>query len=413
MRLEQTALTRPFDPWSQLFVVALATYPYVFVLNLFLSIQVPGGKNLYVALETMTMVLVVVANWRRVGPHVGVVLATVFFGVSFIVLLRVLAFNDPLLTLAFTSRLPNTFLLYACVCWAVMQDPAVRGVVQRVVVANSLIQAVLGIVHDTWFSHFLTGGNVALMNGGEALWMIAPRGSRFRETGGLISASLYANFIILGMFVIVFAPRRSPRTLDRRWLLDGIALIVMMYGLSLSGSRFPIVAAMVLVAIHLLRHVSIRAAVPMIAALAATGLLMLPFVMNVLNRFRVEGSGGRVTKAEIGWQLLTETPARLLLGAPLQAQDTATSGGLGLSDNSFYAVLLLFGVPMTSLIGIGVFSILALTTRVKKHLPILLYLVGVLLLTNGIYWDIWILYCFATLYSMQPLQPLRPLNHSQ
>lgn len=401
------------DPWSRLFVAALLVYPYVFLLNLFVSYQVPGGKNLYVAVETAVMVLVAVALWRRVGVRVGLVVTMVVLAAWSVVVLRALAYDEPFVTLAFASRLPVTFLLYACVCWAVMADARLRPIVQRVIVGNSLVQAMIGIAHDTWFSNFMTGPNVALMGGGDRLWFIAPVGTRFRETGALISASLYANFIVLGMFVVVLAPRRAERRFGWRWAVEGVALAVMMYGLSLSGSRFPIVTAMVLFAIHLLRPLSLRALAPVAAGVAAGAFLMLPFALNVWNRFRVEGTGGRLVKAELGWQLLTETPARLLLGAPLKAQDAAVSGTLGLSDNSLYALLLLLGPPVAFLFTAGVVTVLALTTRVKWHGPMLLYLAGVLVLTNGIYWDIWILYAFATLYSMQPWrEPLRARHHA-
>lgn len=399
------------DPWSRLFVVALAAYPYVFLLNLFLSFQVAGGKNLYVALETAVMVVVAAALWRRIGSLAATVVATVLVAALTVVLLRALVFGEPLAMLG-SSRLPFTFLLYACVCCAVMTRPALRPVVHRVIVANSLIQALIGIVHDTWFSNFMTGPNVALMGGGDRLWFIAAPGMRFRETGALISASLYANFIVLGMFVVVFAPRSVERRLNWRWAVEACALAVMMYGLSLSGSRFPIVTAMVLFVVHLLRHLSLRALVPAAAGVAAGLFLMMPFAMNVINRFQVEGTGGRLIKAELGWQLLNETPTRLLLGAPFAAQDAAISGNLGLSDNSLYALVLLLGPPVAFLFIGGVIAMLMLTTRLKWHGPLILYFTGVLLLTNGIYWDIWILYSFATLYSMQPWrEPLRPLHY--
>jgi len=177
----------------------------------------------------------------------------------------------------------------------------------------------------------------------------------------------------------------------------------MMWGISSSGSRYPLILAGLSTAAYFLRTVTWRAGLPIAAVAVGAMILMAPAFGSLLNRFAVEGSGERGVKTALAIELMATSPSTMLLGARLADQDKASRNGVGLSDNSIAAVVLSYGIPVALLLATGLGIVLALTLNVRRHLFMLVYGAGVMVLHNGIYWDLWLLYWLAALYAMQPV----------
>lgn len=385
---------------SLLFLMALAIYPYLFLLNLLVPSTLEFlGKNTYIAAETLLLAAVFVSVLTRVGSPILLLLVPGMIALV-IVALRALVYDEPIMPLLISMRAPFTVLIYCGAAAGALTDQRTRRAARNIIVGNGVAQALVGIVHDTFFPHVVAGVFVSMLGIPDQLYYIGEPGKvRFREAGILISPNVYANFIAVGMVVLASA-RRQGAAAKRFRVSDALMLLVMIWGVSLAGSRLPIAVGAAALAYYILRHLSFRALLPIAATGAVAFVMMTPTFFSLLNRFDVEGSGGRGVKAKLAADLVVRDTSTLLLGAPLSAQNQASDQGLGISDNSLFAMTLAFGAPVVLLLGAGLVATLGATLPLSQSKLLFTYGVVTLALYNAIYWDIWLLYWFTGLYAM-------------
>jgi len=384
--------------------LTLWVYPYVFALTWFVPASLPlVGKNVYVASVTAVIVLVFLIRLPQIRGGLALLVAFLPPLALVIIAARVVAYQEAFTAGLSAFRAPLTMSVYACAVWAVSRDPQQHQALRRIVIVNAFLQAVAGIVHNTWLPHVVIGGpNVQRFIGIDAPFYVSDQNYLTREGGLLISPNVYANFIALGILAVVshalVAWRRNKLSLGTLF-----PLLVMLYGLSLSGSRLPVAVGFALVAFYLVKCLSMRALIPM----ALLGVLIvpvfLPFAQGVVNRLGVEGSGDRLVKARLAVDLITRDPLAGLVGVPIADQATAqTLEGVQISDSSFLQLALGLGIPYTLFFAASLGVMVMKTTTGYLRSAAIGSLVLVLALTNAISWDIWLVYWFATAYSLRP-----------
>lgn len=388
----------------RLLIVVLLCYPYVFILSIIAPSNLPFGKNVYVAALTMLTIAAFLLERNRMNrgiTAVVTVLAPVAVG---IIVVRHLVFGEDFMTVVFVYRSPLLLPVYACAAWGVIRASADRQLFQSVIIGSAIVQAVAGIVHYHWFSNIVVGPAVQQFFGVSDLYYTSDQALSLREAGLLISPSVYGNFVLLGMFLVVNRALSGRRR--RLRILPTAQLALLLYAVSLSGSRYPIVAGFAVTGFYLLKHVRLRTLLPAAVVAGFVVAVLMPAGASLISRLEAEGSGGRVEKARLALSLVTADASTLLMGVPIRIQgDAMTDEGLQISDNSALALAMGFGVPFTLAFALGMSVIIARTIRpAPLRSALILHLAIVLALTNAIVWDIWLLFWFATAYALEPVE---------
>ena len=294
-----------------------------------------------------------------------------------------------------------TPILYLLVALAIIKT-AGRDIVSKIIVINAFIQSIIGIIHHHFIPHLITGH--PSLHPGQLYIYIEGLGP-FREPGILISASLYANIILLGIFIIGF---NLIRKLDYGSIIMGI---FMLYGLSLSGSRLPSIVAFIFLIVILIRVVYnfynknnlkkiLFSALFVVILFIFMYLFIFPEINSMSMRFTNEGLGVRNIKNNLALSIIFENFQNFYFGTKTSyINSIASPEGVGISDNSYLAIWLKFGIIYLSLLFI-VMSLL-IFSRVKLSFGVIIlvgYFMTNLFLTNSIYWDLYLLYFFATLF---------------
>ena len=124
----------------------------------------------------------------------------------------------------------------------------------------------------------------------------------------------------------------------------------------------------------------------------------------IFMRLSSEGMSIRTIKNTLAMGVILENYQNLLIGADVLYYSTVKVGVVGISDNSFLAIGLKFGlVYLVFTIFIMVLLIKSTVNLNSKSLFLLIYFAGNLYLTNAIYWDLYLLYFFSVLYVVAPI----------
>jgi hypothetical protein len=262
-----------------------------------------------------------------------------------------------------------------------------------ILITICLIQAVLGILHTYFFPEL----NISFDPDNAKEMALIFDAEKTRE-GGTLGASIYANVIVCGMFLL--ATKNSTQASFRSSILSIISVVMMLYAVTLSGSRYPIVVAGLLTLIFFSNSL---ANWRYWAAIGVLGLFSFIFFttmggveFNGIFRFN-EDSGGRGDKFILPFELITANMLHLLVGASTEVTaNTFSSSGVGISDNSYWLLSLQFG-PVFALVWFG-FVINLLKQNIVNHasfLFIVYFLIG-LGITNCILWEPWIFLAILT-----------------
>lgn len=389
------------------FIIVLIIYPYIFLINMLLPQVDIIGKNFYVVIITLIIILILLGNIRYISSTKGIIIILAFSLILplMIILLRCLVYDESLNNI-FAARSPITFIIYLLVASVIQRTKKEKEIVCKVIIVNCFIQAIIGIIHYYFFSFILTGVFVESM---DVPYIISTEAIYSREQGILLNSSLYANFILLGLFLLV---NKTKIVVNKKnSYLHYFLIAIMIWGIVLSGSRYPIFISLILVVGYLFSKKRSLLVQIFIVCISITFFVyfLYPYLSGIIGRFLTEGTGGRGLKYLLALKLLFEKNILyLLLGvAPGIVGKTITDNGLCFSDNSFLEIMLLYGVPFFIIWSTFIVVLNKKVVLLKKNTFILLYFIGCLLLTNSILWEIWILYYWAALYSMQPVYDSR------
>ncbi len=378
-----------------LIAIVAFIFPFVNILYIFYPINFLG-KNIWLVvpiLVILTLYLSTVFGAREgitVQKSDIVFLGIMIFG-GLIFYLRELVYTEQRSFLDFRYiSAPTIFLL---VSKRFVKGEKNINFLSGVLIATCFIQAVLGILHAYLFPEL----NISFDPNNSKDMEFIFDAERTRE-GGTLGASIYANVIVCGMFL--FASKSSTQASFRSSILTILSAVVMLYAVTLSGSRYPILIASLLTLIFFSnslfnwRH---WAAIGVLALLSF-GLFASMESIEFLSILRFnEDSGGRIDKLLLPFELITANMLHLLVGASNElTANTFSMSGVGISDNSYWLFSLQFG-PIFAVLWFGFFINLLKENIVnnRSFLFIVYFLIG-LGITNCILWEQWIFLAILT-----------------
>lgn len=377
-----------------LLIGALVVYPYLFVFNMFYTSTLSIGKNTYVALISIVIISCFSLRWKVTLSKFGV--GTVYFIMLLallIIIIRTWVHAEGVNI--FLYRIILMPIIYCGVAYSYLMKRGGKELVGKIIFWNCLIQAIIGIVNHYFFSHILTGSEAYI--GANEFYKIVEVGTGGqREPGILLSSSLYANFILLGVFLLV----SSCRTWKLPRLFEYILLLVLVWGIWLSGSRWPFLGSMLFLVLYFKRLPSLKK-ITFIPIIILAGFFLQEYFMSIIRRLVTEGTTVRLSKYSIALSALFENSSNFLFGPSLNRMGMSVNG-ITFSDNSFLTLMITFGIPLTFLFLLFFMYLMQRTISLKGNHFLLFCFLGTLFLTNSILWDMWLFYFFATLYSLQP-----------
>jgi len=383
----------PRFSFQYLFVITIILFPYLNLFGFFYPIEVIG-INLYLVTLFLFILLAFLSNLSKVrnyneilSIYIYLVIIAIFLG------LRLLVYNEPLDTLS-ALRTPVIFLILWNVAYSFVYISGKVELVYKIIIGNSFIQALIGIIHHYYFPFIVIGG----IAGREEGYLINYSYGAFRENGILLNPNLYANFIIIGLFLILY--NNKKKTFNIRWQLEILLIIVMEWGIILSSSRYPMFVSFLLIGYYLVKNFSVKSFLVLSIPLLIVVYLQFSSILYSIQRLLIHGYKVRELKNDLARSMIFGDVYSFLIGVPSNIVASSTTiGGLYVSDNSFYMIIMGFGFPAFLIMF---YFIYLLVKKSFKGLKIyLFYFIGVLWLTNGVLWEVWLLYFFLSIHIIQ------------
>ncbi len=394
---------------TSLYLFVLIMYPYFQVLEHFTGTYSKIGKNGYLIVITLALLLLFIHAYKElIKKYRSITVALLYFiGFSLAVFFtRIIVYNETFSRL-FPDRYTYFILIYGILTYYfVATKPELKNTIIKIVIGNALAQAVFGVIHY-YFMPFLipVTDNPAYVNTGLLFVLNYTNADSVRETGLLGNASVYANFILLGLFLLFRPDNQNVRNVTKFFIS-----IVLIMAIFVSGSRFPTAVSLILLMIFLYRNTSrLQMAIVSFFLISFLLLFFTFFVpvdqfMYYLDRIINEGNSIRDEKVLLAFNMLFSKPLFLLLGVPQDiVVNTTSPSGYTFSDNSFFEFALNHGVLFTLAWFLVAIVMLKRSIVANKYVVLFLtYFFLCLWFTNSILWDIWIVYFFVVLYCLSP-----------
>lgn len=378
-----------------LIAMIVLIFPFVNIIYIFYPINILG-KNIWLVVPVLVILTLYLSTLFRARKSLTVkksdlVFLAITIAGGLIFYLRELVYAEQRSFLDFRYIFaPAIFLL---VSKRFIKGEKNINFLSWVLIATCLLQAVLGILH----AHLFPELNISFdLNNAKDMEFVFDA-EKTRE-GGTLGASIYANVIVCGMFLL--AAKNSNQTSFRSSILFIISIVGMLYAVTLSGSRYPIIIAGLLTFIFFSNSLSNWRHWAATGVLALCSLILFMSMesveFNAIFRFD-EDSGGRIDKLTLPFELITAKMLHLLVGASSElTANTFSSSGVGISDNSYWLLSLQFG-PVFAFVWFG-FVINLLKKNIVNHasfLFIVYFLIG-LGITNCILWEPWVFLAILT-----------------
>jgi len=389
---------------GKLFVFFFALYPYVFVTYMVFPLEV-FSSNIYFGITTLFFIgffLYLLSKYEKLDIR-----RLVFFIVltyCIFLLIHLLTLDSLHMKSLMSNRIGISSIFYMFIALGAVSLIEIN-ILSKIIIFNALVQAIVGIIHYHFFSHIVTGSS--LVPAGQ-YYVILNEPQYLREPGLLISASLYAHMVLLGILLLGY--KLSEFKPGFKAIVGILVLSVLLYALLLSHSRFPSVIGFLFslyVLVQLFKGVLKFNIITLALFASSVPLIVLVFtnyiypeIESISHRVLYEGMGVRTVKNLLALNVILESPIHLLFGAdPEYIGTISSSDGVGISDNSFLAIGMEFGLIYLLLVIMCAALVFYLSIKISKRtlFLILIFIVN-LFLTNSIYWDIYLLYFFVTLY---------------
>jgi len=219
-------------------------------------------------------------------------------------------------------------------------------------------------------------------------------GDSFLNTDGirtrsmLLSASISANMILIGMFTLLYIYEKS--ILKFNFYLLILTLIIMIYAIMLSGSRFPQLIGLLILIYSFKKVSTFKMIITFLLISIFLTLYFSFFQFEAIFRFN-EDSGGRFDKVLLPIQLLLQNPMGLLIGVSSDLAGNAISdNGVGISDNSYLLVVLLTGIFISFFYFTLIFSFINPSNKILLYKIYVVYFILSFGVTNCILWEMWV-----------------------
>lgn len=411
--------------------LTLLLFPFINILHFALPVRDVAGKSGWLvgvtAILLMAYGLAARRGWRRMLWEQRFIIAAAVL-VCGVVLARSLIYDESIVPINFR------FIIIAIVSMSLSAALIQRGgqdSLTFLLCAQGILLSLLIYLNMNYFPHI----RIAADNSGQT--GIIFDGERTRSM--LINASIGSNAIVTSMFVLVawIGTRRHHLDTLGKHIAFWSVLLFMSYCVSLTGTRYPMFASLVVLALAFLllpKRLSLQGiviAAPLVAGIPAVIDATIAYVVQ-LGIWQTAGqsgtslsgtdfgwrpqadaapilrldqdSGGRFEKLKLALGMITKGPLNMLIGTSFQeVAATRSANGFVFSDNSFATILLETSIPAGSLL-VGAFAL-----YLRRYATTLLglcfaaYFVGSLCLTNGILWDSWVasvFFAFPVIYTL-------------
>lgn len=270
-------------------------------------------------------------------------------------------------------------------------------------IISSLLQSIFVIVHTHFFPNVQTIFNPDTQD-------VRLIYDAVRTRRGLIGASINANQILCGMFITYVFLRRD-NAFWRNMFFFGIILL-MLYAIGISGSRYPMAFAFILTflaVLHLFRSIEsvfmlvIIAFCFLVVFLSSSGLELF-----MLLRFH-EDYWSRLDKFILSFALLSESFQNFFIGASSAViASTYSKTGFLVSDNSYWLIALQFGVPFALVFFFSLIRKLWVRRSSQIYKLFFVYLLLGLGITNCLLWESWVYPMILTSIVLRNISPQVP-----
>jgi len=380
--------------------VVIITAPYVNVLFLVRPSHL-FGKNafLFLQLAVVMVVAIALAMSRKGRLHFAVVPALGLLTTTMIVW----AFRK-IIYVENISLMTLRFFFFWAFAYCFMRLISSRSNPELILV-SLVVQGIMVTLTVIANNIFFPGLNV--IDGPDGIPVLIYDGERQR--GGILGASIAANFLIVSMFSLYFLKKGSFLGKMRPLLMA-----TFMLGVYLNQSRFPIVI-MALIGLHYFfisknkGLMETAGRVSIFAAAIFTFINYLNYISdillidNVLKRFSSDG-GGRLDKILLGFDVWMENFSSFMFGNSLDKVAQIVNG-IQISDNSFILIATQLGF-----ISLGVFIAALWGIFKTARGPVLVFAAYFLLnlnVSNVILWDGYVLSFFAAYAAFAKIYEIR------
>lgn len=363
-------------------LIALAYFPYSIWMGQRVQMEVMG-YSLAASAVPLFLAIVATLDLAYTGHTFTLQLALVL--VLVVVIVDVLRFLFGLAG-SFTHELSATRWLVIIPVWTIVyreifRDADVRHRARLLLLCNTLAAATMGIVYKLGIANIrISGSEFSRLGLKDPLADVTTRAS-----GLWANPNAFGAFLLLGIAMLLLGPR-----FPLRWTVPALAVLAI--GITTSGSRWPLIAALILIVLVIVRQSvswaasSARLGRPLLI-LVAVSALIAP-ARAVLHRQQLL-SDVRLGKASVGWQALAARPNTIFLGA--HPADFVVDQPITFSDNGWLQMALTVGLPVTIIFVAGMF-------RLVRQRPLDLersafgavVLVGTMTVNNANLWDPWI-----------------------
>lgn len=371
-----------------LIALIVLAYPYLLIAHLFYPITWLG-KNVYVMAPAILAFALLIIVSRSLSSQIQFLFAALVTTAIIIYLIREAAYSEQRNILDFRYVVTGpAFLLLA---QALPKEKSAQDRLASVIVFSCLLQAAFGIAHAYLFSDI----QMVSIEGAYEI----ERDLEITREDGTLGASIYANFILSGLFLLIWYPR--PEIWFRRnGMLTGAMFALIFYGITLSGSRYPSIVGAIVGVIALV--FSIRRIEHILywvfLIVVAVGIALSNIAGSIIYADRsFDDLWIRGSKAVLGLEIIFENWMHFAIGAPTEYVQSASNGeGLLVSDNSYILMSLQFG----TLFAIGwfmfLFKLMARGVRGKVDIALVTYFALAIGVTNSILWEPWLFVFFLT-----------------
>jgi hypothetical protein len=281
------------------------------------------------------------------------------------------------------------FLYYYVTIWLIVNGDLKLDFVYKVIVINSLFMALYGIAHFLLFPSF----NIYLLFlQGVDLENFIKIGGLFRETGFMFNANVYANFLLLGLFLVI----NKMDVKNDQNIIMYVYCFILLFGIFLSQSRFATAFSILVFGLYCFKLNSLKKLILVIIMIPLTTLAVMKLVNKTFDRHYFFED--RAVKNKIALSIMKSDTKYDLIGAPQKVLVATDDDYNTFSDNAYFEIALNCGIPFAVFYYILFISIFFLSANNFKSYFFIFYMLSLLFLTNCIGWNYWILYIFPVYF---------------
>ena len=381
------------------FLLVLGIYPYLFLVNMVMPSTLSWGKNTYISAITVFIITIFLFQWKTISRRIPIWIVFLFLFLSTnIALINLLIYSE--IKHIDVLRIPLNLLIYLGVAYSFTSNTASKKTIYNVILYSCIIQAVVGIIHYFYFPYIMTG-----IEGSDLPYIIltAKTATAQAERGLLVSPNVYALFLLLGCFLLVY----RNEAFKKKWLLETIYMILLMTGVLLSNSRLGLIFSVILFFVYFTKSAVkgkvILAGLVIIGIIASHGFIEDRISYAYHRNFSfAEGNVGsnlsRTDRNVNALNLLISDCCSFIIGpSQNKTYEFKVVKGHSYSDNSFFLLAHNYGVPSAVIFIFVMFFLYSNAIDVRKGGTILflIYFATALLVYNSILFDIWLLF-FST-----------------